>query len=97
MNPTREEVLGLVNIESLACGTPVVTFKSGGSPECVDETCGSVVDCNDIDGMRLEICRVCEDRPYSREACFAYSKKFDENKKNEEYVAIYDELLENPK
>ena len=25
-NPTREEVLGLVNVEALACGTPVVTF-----------------------------------------------------------------------
>ena len=31
-NPTREEVLGLVNLESLACGTPVVTFNTGGSP-----------------------------------------------------------------
>lgn len=97
VNPTREEVLGLVNIESLACGTPVVTFKSGGSPECVDETCGSVVDCNDVEGMRLEICRICEENPYSHEACLAYSQKFDENKKNEEYVAIYDELLENLK
>lgn len=97
VNPTREEVLGLVNIESLACGTPVVTFKSGGSPECVDETCGSVVDCNDVEGMRLEICRICEENPYSHEACLAYSQKFDENKKNEDYVAIYDELLENLK
>lgn len=25
VNPTREEVLGMVNVESLACGTPVVT------------------------------------------------------------------------
>lgn len=27
MNPIREEVLGMVNIESLACGTSVLTKK----------------------------------------------------------------------
>lgn len=42
-NPTREEVLGLVNLESLACGTPVVTFDTGGSPECIDEYSGIIV------------------------------------------------------
>ena len=47
VNPTREEVLGLVNIEALACGTPVVTFDAGGSPECIDDTCGKVIEIDD--------------------------------------------------
>ena len=42
-NPQREEVLGLVNVEALACGTPVVTFPTGGSPECIDRAAGSVL------------------------------------------------------
>ena len=50
-NPTREEVLGLVNIEALACGTPVVTFRTGGSPEILDEKTGCVVDCDDVDAL----------------------------------------------
>ncbi len=91
-NPTREEVLGLVNVESLACGTPVVTFRTGGSPECIDETCGSVVDCDDIDAMEFEIRRICEDKPYSMEACLARSKKFDMNERFEEYVKLYKEI-----
>ena len=44
VNPTREENYPTVNMESIACGTPVLTFRTGGSPEIVDETCGCVVD-----------------------------------------------------
>ena len=91
-NPTREEVLGLVNVEALACGTPVVTFKTGGSPECIDETCGSVVDCDDIDAMELEIRRICEKKPYSKESCIIRSKKFDMAARFNEYVDLYKEL-----
>lgn len=92
-NPTREEVLGLVNVESLACGTPVVTFKTGGSPECIDDTCGSVVPCDDIDAMEMEIRRICEEMPFSKEACIAHSKNFDMNARFQEYVDLYKMLL----
>lgn len=91
-NPTREEVLGLVNIESLACGTPVVTFKTGGSPECIDETCGSVVECDDINAMKSEILRICEEKPYSEKACLKYAKLFDMKKKFEEYISVYEKI-----
>ena len=37
-NPTYEEVFGMVNIEALACGTPVLTYDTGGSPEIMRET-----------------------------------------------------------
>ena len=91
-NPTREEVLGLVNVESLACGTPVVTFKTGGSPECIDETCGSVVPCDDIDAMEKEIRRICEETPYSKDACLVRAQSFDMNERFEEYLKLYKEF-----
>lgn len=37
------ETFGLVTLESLATGTPVVVADSGASPEIVDNTCGRVV------------------------------------------------------
>lgn len=94
-NPTREEVLGLVNVEALACGTPVVTFKTGGCPECIDETCGAVVDCDDVDAMEIEIRRVCEEKPYSKEACLKRAKSFDMNERYDEYVQLYKDILKN--
>jgi len=92
VNPTREEVLGLVNVEALACGTPVLTFRTGGSPECVDDTCGSVVDCDDIDALESEIKRICTERPYSQDACLTRSKHFDMNERFQEYIELYKEI-----
>lgn len=89
VNPTREEVLGLVNIEALACGTPVVTFKTGGSPECVDEKSGKVVNCNDVEALEEEIISICEKKIYVQKNCVERAKCFDRNKKFREYVDLY--------
>lgn len=89
VNPTREDTYPTVNMESIACGTPVLTFKTGGSPEIADESCGSVVDKDDIDAMEKEIIRICTERPYSEEACLNRAKEFDMTKRFEEYVELY--------
>ncbi len=93
VNPTREEMFGLVNAESLACGTPVLTFNTGGSPEVIDGTCGSVVAKNDIDAMEKEIIRICETNPYSEEACLERAKAFDMNDRFKEYIDLYEEIM----
>ena len=89
VNPTREEVFGLVNIESLACGTPGITFNSGGSPECYDETCGVIVPCNDIDLLEEKIRYICEHKPFIAKNCIKRANMFDMNKKLREYINIY--------
>lgn len=43
VNPTYEEVFGLVNIEAQACGTPVITYPTGGSPETILPSGGIVL------------------------------------------------------
>ena len=93
-NPTREEVFGLVNVEALACGTPGVSFDAGGSPECYDETCGSVVPCDDIDAMEKEIIRICEEETFGADDCIKYAKNFDVRKKYREYLKLYGEIDE---
>ena len=89
INPTREDTLPTVNMEALACGTPVVTFRTGGSPEIINEKCGSIVAKNDIDALEREILRICAQRPYTKEACAERANHFDMCARFEEYVNLY--------
>lgn len=93
VNPTREDNYPTVNMEALACGTPVLTFRTGGSPEMVDENCGSIVDCDDVEMLRNEIIRICEKKPYSKEACVNKAKEFDQNERFKEYLNLYEEIV----
>lgn len=92
VNPTREENYPTVNMEALACGTPVVTFQTGGSPEIIDDTCGSVVECDDVDALEKEIIRVCTDNPYPKENCLKRAEEFDKNQRFKEYVELYERI-----
>ena len=89
VNPTREEVLGLVNLEAIACGTPVITFRSGGSPECIDETCGVVVESGDVASMEREIIRICETARFSGEDCLNFAKRFEQRTCFNGYISSY--------
>ena len=90
VNPTREEVLGLVNIEALACGTPVVTFRTGGSPECLDESCGLVVERDDVDAMERAVRHICETNCFPPGNCLARAAEFDRNRRFQEYIRLYE-------
>lgn len=93
INPTREDNYPTVNMEALACGTPVITFDAGGSPEIIDESCGCVVQLDDMDALIKEIMRICETKPYSKEACLKRAKHFDMNARFQEYVDLYRSLV----
>jgi glycosyltransferase involved in cell wall biosynthesis len=43
VNPTLTDNFPTTNLEALACGTPVITFETGGSPEAVNEKTGQVI------------------------------------------------------
>lgn len=93
VNATKEEVFGLVNVESLACGTPVITFNSGGSPECISTKCGYVLHENNITELINKIKYVCENKPFSKANCIKHAKKFNKNIKYNEYIDLYFNLL----
>ena len=90
INPTYQDNYPTVNMEALACGTPVITYRTGGSVESVPENVGYIVDQGDIIGLREAIEKVCENSPFKAEKCIEYAKEhFDKNKCYLKYIEIY--------
>ncbi|SEW39799.1 glycosyltransferase [[Clostridium] fimetarium] len=44
LNPSIEETFGMVSLEALACGTPVISNKYSANPELINEQCGIIVE-----------------------------------------------------
>lgn len=93
INPTYADTFPTVNLEAMACGTPVITYRTGGSPEAVDEKTGIVVEQGDIDSLADAI-RKMKEHPLSSADCRKRAEEhFDKDKCFEKYIELYDELL----
>ncbi len=93
VNPTMEENYPTVNMEAVACGTPVLTFDTGGSREMLDDTCGAAVKRGDVDAMEKEIVRICTAKPFTEQACVRKSREYDQTQRFAEYVTLYQRLI----
>lgn len=93
INPTYADNFPTVNLEALACGTPVITYRTGGSPEAIDEMTGVVVEQGDVNGLVEAIYRM-KENPLSSADCRKHAEGcFDKNKCFEKYVELYESLL----
>lgn len=70
VNPTFEDNFPTTNIEALACGTPVITYNTGGAPEAIDANTGIIVERGDVDGLASAIMKITKDtNKYTSEQC----------------------------
>ena len=95
INPTYADTFPTVNLEALACGTPIITYRTGGSPEAIDENTGVVVEQGDVDGMARAIRSVCNNnRVQYADACRKRAEEyFNKDICFEKYLNLYNCLL----
>ena len=91
VNLTHADTLPTVNMESICCGTPVITYNCCGSPELVDSDSGYVVEENDIESLLLKIKQI-KENPLHFDVK-EKQKKFDKNTCYNEYLNIYNSIL----
>lgn len=94
VNPTLEDNFPSTNLEALACGTPVVTFATGGSAESLDETCGRIVTKKDMEGLYKAVTELCEKSEAMRAACRKRALDFNKYDRFGEYLKLYEESID---
>jgi glycosyltransferase involved in cell wall biosynthesis len=85
------EPFGLVMIESMACGTPVVAFRGGSVGEIVEDGVSGFV----VDGLEAAVEAAGRTHELDRSACrLAFERRFSVQKMADAYLEIYAELAE---
>ncbi|MBR6423444.1 MAG: glycosyltransferase, partial [Bacteroidales bacterium] len=94
VNPTWQDNYPTVNLEAIACGTPVVTYRTGGSIEAVTEGTGFVVEQGDVAGMLARVRELAAgDRAATAEKCRAFAlAHFRKEDCYQNYIRLYENL-----
>lgn len=96
LNPTYQDNFPTTNIEALACGTPVITYNTGGSPEAIDKDTGIIVNKGDIHGLAKAIENVYENslegKPYTNLCRTRAEVFFNAKKQYKKYIDLFEEI-----
>lgn len=88
-NPTYEDNYPTTNLEAIACGTPVITYDTGGSPESVVESCGFVVSKKNLDDTIQSMQGI-----FSEKLSIHISASFfDKRDRYNRYISLYQKLI----
>ena len=94
VNTTYCDNYPTVNLEAISCGTPVITYKTGGSPESVDDMVGRVIEQGNIEELSNAVIDVCRIKDFFKTNCLKKAKTmFDKNICFMNYLNLYNELL----
>lgn len=95
VNPTWQDNYPTVNLESISCGTPVVTYNTGGSVESITSETGVVVPQGDILALRQAISRIeFKGKSHYRIPCREYAiAHFRKEDRYADYLRLYEDCL----
>lgn len=92
INPTYQDNYPTTNLEAMSCGTPVITYNTGGCSESINNTTGFVVEQGDIEGL-YRIVRSMANIDYIE--CSRVAKSYcDKNICFEAYIKKYNDIYE---
>ena len=94
VNPTYEDNFPTTNLEALACGTPVITYDTGGSPESLDSSCGIVVEKGNVKALAEAILSLDFNHQITSDACRRQSLCYDRFLRFQEYIELYKDVLQ---
>ena len=93
INLTKQDTFPTVNIEALACGLPVITYKTGGSPEILTDKTGIVVEKNNIEKMKEVLIELAKNNSFKKEDCIEVASHYSLDKMYESYLGLYKKVM----
>ena len=95
VNPTWQDNYPTVNLEAIACGTPVVTYRTGGSVEAITDSTGMIVEQGDVAGLLSAARDIMQrEKPFYKDLCRKYAlENFCKKERYNDYLKLYDSLL----
>lgn len=95
VNPTWQDNYPTVNLEAISCGTPVITYNTGGSIESITSATGIVIPQGDINAMRQAVSQIeSNGKAYYKTPCRDYALgHFRKEDRYADYIRLYEECL----
>ena len=88
INPTLEDTFPTTNLEAMACGTPIITFNTGGSPESVYEKTGLVVEKDNLKAL-IDVKENIRGINFCERDISDYAQKYSSNNMVNKYWSLY--------
>lgn len=93
VNPTLEDNFPTTNLEALACGTPVITFNTGGSPECITDSCGIVVEKGNLQKLKEAILSIGNRSEITSSSCRKQALHYNKDIQFIKYIDLYRHIM----
>lgn len=94
VNVTKAESFGLVTLESLYCGTPVIVYNNSASPYFINENNGRIINNGDMNGVLHAVYEICKNNNYNKHNISSEIRtRYNCDKSLNEYLDVYKSMI----